>query len=48
MEVYVEYALAENFCMDFCLLYAAKRAAKEGDCQRAGFLRSGKFEQNQA
>lgn len=28
MEVYVEYALAENFCMDFCLLYAAKRAAK--------------------
>ncbi len=28
MEVYVEYALAENFCMDFCLLYAAKAATK--------------------
>ncbi len=28
MEVYIEYALAENFCMDFCLLYAAKAAAK--------------------
>lgn len=28
MEVYVEYALAENFCMDFCLLYAAKKITK--------------------
>ena len=28
MEVYIEYALAENFCMDFCLLYAAKSVSK--------------------
>ncbi len=35
MEVYVEYALAENFCMDFCLLYAAKAACKN----RAGARR---------
>lgn len=35
MEVYVEYALAENFCMDFCLLYAAKSAVKN----RAGLWR---------
>lgn len=37
MEVYIEYALAENFCMDFCLLYAAKVASKN----RAGVLRIG-------
>ena len=35
MEVYIEYALAENFCMDFCLLYAAKCASKN----RAGVWR---------
>ena len=35
MEVYIEYALAENFCMDFCLLYAAKAACKN----RAGLWR---------
>ncbi len=28
MQVYVELAIAENFCMDFTLLYAAKKAAK--------------------
>lgn len=28
MQVYVEYALIENFCMDFTLLAAAKAAAK--------------------
>lgn len=28
MQVYVEYALLENFCMDFTLLVAAKAAAK--------------------
>ena len=28
MEVYVEYALAENFCMDFFVLFAAKAATK--------------------
>lgn len=28
MQVYVEYALIENFCMDFTLLVAAKAAAK--------------------
>lgn len=28
MQVYVEYALIENFCMDFTLLFAAKAAAK--------------------
>lgn len=28
MQVYVEYALVENFCMDFCLLVAAKAASK--------------------
>lgn len=28
MQVYVELAIAENFCMDFTLLYAAKVAAK--------------------
>lgn len=28
MEVYVEYAAAENFCMDFVLLWSAKLAAK--------------------
>ncbi|MDE6690865.1 MAG: sigma-E processing peptidase SpoIIGA, partial [Clostridia bacterium] len=28
MQVYVEYALVENFCMDFTLLVAAKAAAK--------------------
>lgn len=28
MQVYVEYALIENFCMDFALLVAAKAAAK--------------------
>jgi len=28
MQVYVEFALAENFCMDFTLLYAAKTAVK--------------------
>ncbi len=28
MEVYVELAIAENFCMDFTLLYAAKLSVK--------------------
>jgi hypothetical protein len=28
MQVYVEYALAENFCMDFVLLYSAKIITK--------------------
>lgn len=28
MQVYIELALAENFCMDFTLLYAAKLAVK--------------------
>lgn len=28
MQVYIELALAENFCMDFCLLYGAKLATK--------------------
>ncbi len=28
MQVYAEYALAENFCMDFALLYCAKAACK--------------------
>lgn len=28
MQVYVEFALLENFCMDFTLLYAAKAAVK--------------------
>ena len=28
MQVYAEYALLENFCMDFTLLYAAKAAVK--------------------
>ncbi|MCM1438194.1 MAG: sigma-E processing peptidase SpoIIGA [Roseburia sp.] len=28
MQVYVEYALIENFCMDFCLLAAAKALSK--------------------
>lgn len=35
MEVYAELALAENFCMDFTLLYAAKIAVKN----RAGMKR---------
>lgn len=35
MEVYVELALAENFCMDFTLLYAAKIGSKN----IAGFKR---------
>jgi len=35
MQVYVELALLENFCMDFTLLYAAKVAVKN----RATFLR---------
>lgn len=35
MEVYIEYALAENFCMDFFLLYAAKAVTKN----RAGAWR---------
>lgn len=35
MEVYVELAIAENFCMDFTLLYAAKLAARN----RAGWKR---------
>ena len=35
MNVYVEYALAENFCMDFVLLYAAKCVTKN----RAGMGR---------
>ena len=37
MQVYVELAVLENFCMDFTLLYAAKVAAKN----RAGYLRTG-------
>lgn len=28
MQVYVEYALIENFCMDFCLLFCAKAVTK--------------------
>lgn len=28
MQVYIEYALAENFCMDFCLLACAKFTVK--------------------
>lgn len=28
MQIYIELALAENFCMDFCLLYGAKLATK--------------------
>lgn len=35
MQVYIEYALAENFCMDFCLLFAAKAITKN----RAGLWR---------
>ena len=35
MQVYVELAVLENFCMDFTLLYAAKLAVKNN----AGFLR---------
>lgn len=35
MQVYVELAIVENFCMDFTLLYAAKVAAKNP----AGVLR---------
>ena len=35
MQVYVEYALAENFCMDFVLLACAKFASKN----RCGYLR---------
>lgn len=35
MQVYIELSLAENFCMDFCLLYAAKAITKN----RAGIFR---------
>lgn len=35
MQVYIELALLENFCMDFTLLYAAKIAVKNP----AGYLR---------
>ncbi|MCI8475459.1 MAG: hypothetical protein HFE42_00225 [Clostridia bacterium] len=37
MQVYVELAVLENFCMDFTLLYAAKVVSKN----RAGYLRTG-------
>ena len=37
MQVYIEYALAENFCMDFCLLFAAKAITKN----RTGLWRIG-------
>lgn len=30
MQVYIEFAVLENFCMDFTLLYAAKTAVKNG------------------
>lgn len=33
MQVYAEYALLENFCMDFTLLYAVKGVTKNG-CSR--------------
>lgn len=35
MTVYIELSLAENFCMDFCLLFAAKAIAKNS----AGYFR---------
>lgn len=35
MTVYIELSLAENFCMDFCLLFAAKAASKN----TAGYFR---------
>ena len=34
MQVYAEYALLENFCMDFTLLYVVKAITKNG-CSRA-------------
>ena len=40
MQVYVELAVAENFCMDFTLLYAAKAAVKNRGSIRAVALSS--------